>query len=104
MHIRVVDLGGTEHRLDGTAGQSLMQTIRDGGIDDLQAICGGSRSCATCHFYVAEGFMPLLPPMGEDENDLLDSSLHRREGSRLSCQITLGNAMDGIVVTVAPPD
>ena len=104
MDIRVVDLEGTEHRLDGTAGQPLMQAIRDGGVDDLQAICGGSLSCATCHVYVAEEFMSLLPPMGEDEDDLLDSSLHRQAGSRLSCQIPLSDALDGITITVAPPD
>ena len=104
MHIRVVDLEGTQHQLDGRAGQSLMEAIRDGGIDDLQAICGGSLSCATCHVYVLEEFLPLLPPMQHDEDDLLDSSLHRQPGSRLSCQIPLSDALDRIAVTVAPPD
>ena len=82
----------------------LMEAIRDGGVDDLQAICGGSLSCATCHVYVADAFIASLPPMGEDENDLLDSSLHRQAGSRLSCQIPLSAALEGIDVTVAPPD
>jgi 2Fe-2S ferredoxin len=68
------------------------------------ALCGGCCSCATCHVHVDPDFAALLPPMSEDENDLLDSSDHRNETSRLSCQIHLTAALDGLRVTIAPED
>ena len=64
-----------------------MEVIRDAGIDELLALCGGCCSCATCHVHVDPDFAARLPPMSEDENDLLDSSDDRDETSRLSCQI-----------------
>jgi 2Fe-2S ferredoxin len=90
--------------IDAKAGVSLMVAIRDGGIDELAALCGGSCSCATCHVYVDLSFMQVVPPMSDDENDLLDASSHRRETSRLSCQIRLVEALDGLKVTIAAAD
>lgn len=85
-------------------GLSLMEAIRDAGIDELMALCGGCCSCATCHVQVAPEFAGLLPPMSEDENDLLDGSDHRSDYSRLSCQIPLTAALAGLRVTIAPED
>lgn len=95
---------GVTVEIDGSEGRSVMETIRDGGVDELLALCGGCCSCATCHVHVDPAFTALLPPMGEDEDDLLDSSEHRSEYSRLSCQIPLTPALDGLKVTVAPAD
>jgi 2Fe-2S ferredoxin len=95
---------GEERRLALEPGLTLMETIRDGGIDELLALCGGCCSCATCHVHVAVEFADRLPPMGEDENDLLDSSDHRTSLSRLSCQIPLIGTLDGLRVTIAPED
>lgn len=81
-----------------------MQAIRDGGIHELLALCGGACSCATCHVYVDRRFASALPAMSEDESDLLDGSSHRQEMSRLSCQIKLTAELDGLRVTVAPDD
>jgi 2Fe-2S ferredoxin len=64
-----------------------MEAIRAAGIDELLAMCGGCCSCATCHVYVDPGFMALLPEISGDENALLDSSTHRHDNSRLSCQL-----------------
>ncbi len=83
---------------------SVMEIIRDGGVDELLALCGGCCSCATCHVYVDPQFKAILPPLGADEDDLLDSSAHRRENSRLSCQIPFSAALDGLRVTIAPED
>ena len=81
-----------------------MEVIRDAGFDELLALCGGCCSCATCHVFVDEAWADKLPPVGEDENDLLDSSSHRNATSRLSCQISMGADLDGLRVTIAPED
>ncbi|WP_168073859.1 2Fe-2S iron-sulfur cluster-binding protein [Caulobacter sp. SSI4214] len=88
----------------GDEGLSLMEVLKGGGVDEILALCGGSRSCATCHVYVDDAFLQRLSPMSSDEDDLLDSSDHRRSNSRLSCQIQVSDALDGMLVTVAPED
>ena len=102
--LTVVTREGDRRDIDGEAGLSVMEVIRDAGIDELLALCGGCCSCATCHVHVEPGFEDVLPAMGEDENDLLDSSDDRNETSRLSCQIPFGDALDGLVVTIASED
>ena len=100
----VVTREGDESVFEGESGLSVMEVIRDNGVDELLALCGGCCSCATCHVYVDEEFADQLPAMSEDENDLLDSSDHRTGLSRLSCQIPFSDALDGIKVTIAPED
>ena len=100
----VVTREGQESTVEGEAGLSVMEVIRDHGFDELLALCGGCCSCATCHVHVDEDFLGKLPAMGEDENDLLDSSDHRTGASRLSCQIPFSDALDGLRVTIAPED
>jgi 2Fe-2S ferredoxin len=100
----VVTREGEERTLEGSAGLSVMEVIRDAGIDELLALCGGCCSCATCHVYVDPAFAEALPAMSEDESDLLDSSDHRNETSRLSCQLAISEAVDGLRVTIAPED
>jgi ferredoxin, 2Fe-2S len=100
----VVTREGEERELDGEAGLSVMEVIRDGGIDEVLALCGGCCSCATCHVHVDPAFLELLPKMSMDEDDLLDSASNRDERSRLSCQIPFGPRLDGLRVTVAAED
>jgi len=100
----VVTREGEESVLDVENGLSVMEAIRDNGIDELLALCGGCCSCATCHVYVDPAFAGLLPDMSDDENDLLDSSDHRDERSRLSCQLSITDELDGLTVTIAPED
>lgn len=100
----VVDRTGGEHPIEGHPDGTVMEAIRDNGLDELLALCGGVCSCATCHVYVDAAFAADLPPIGEDESDLLDSSSHRTEASRLSCQIRLNNGLSGLRVTIAPED
>lgn len=95
---------GVEVDIEGGAGLSVMELIRDAGIDELLALCGGCCSCATCHVHVDQEWADRLPAISEDENDLLDSSDHRNERSRLSCQLRFGDALDGLRVTIAPED
>jgi 2Fe-2S ferredoxin len=95
---------GIETSVDGQIGLSVMEIICDAGFDELLALCGGCCSCATCHVYVDPVFVAKLPPISEDEYDLLDSSDHRRETFRLSCQIRFEEILAGLRVTIAPED
>lgn len=95
---------GEEREIMGEAGHSVMEVIRDAGIDELLALCGGCCSCATCHVHVDPDFVAVLKPMSVDEDDLLDSSAERTATSRLSCQIELTDALDGLRVTIAAED
>lgn len=102
--ITVIDRSGTARDVQADNGLSLMEVIRDNGFDELLALCGGCCSCATCHVYVAPEFAGNLPAMSEDENDLLDSTDNRNEQSRLSCQVPVTDALEGLQVTIAPED
>lgn len=102
--ITVIDRSGNARDVQADNGLSLMEVIRDNGFDELLALCGGCCSCATCHVFVAPEFAEHLPPMSEDENDLLDSTDSRNEQSRLSCQVAVTDALDGLKVTIAPED
>ena len=102
--ITVTKRDGSTHVLAGQNDLSLMQNLRDGGIDEILALCGGCASCATCHVYVDEAWIDQLPPMSADEDDLLDCSDARQTNSRLSCQIPFTPGLAGIAVTVAPED
>jgi 2Fe-2S ferredoxin len=100
----VVTREGEEREINGEAGLSVMEVIRDAGIDELLALCGGCCSCATCHVHVDPAFADKLPAMGPDEDDLLDSSDERDATSRLSCEIQMTSALDGLKVTIAGED
>ena len=95
---------GDVHRLVVQDGLSVMETIRDAGIDELLALCGGCLSCATCHVYVDDRSLNSMPPMSTDEDELLDSSSHRTQSSRLSCQLHCPTQLSELAVTIAPED
>lgn len=100
----VVTRNGDEHEIEADPALTVMENIRDAGFDELLAQCGGCCSCATCHVHVDPAFRALVGPAGEDETDLLESSEHRDESSRLSCQIPFTSALDGLRVTIAEED
>lgn len=101
--ITVIDRAGDQRLIEGNDRQTLMEALREGGVDELVALCGGSCSCATCHVYITSDGIA-LPPMGEDEDDLLDGTDTRQANSRLSCQIALTAALGGMTVRIAPED
>lgn len=95
---------GETRDVEGEAGLSVMEVIRAAGLDELLALCGGCCSCATCHVHVDAGWIDRLPPIGADEDDLLDSSSNRDATSRLSCQLPFGPDLDGLAVRIAAED
>lgn len=102
IHVKTRD--GNERAVEGNESLSIMEVIREHGFDELLALCGGCCSCATCHVYIDPAYLDKLPPITDDESDLLDSSDHRNERSRLSCQIKCRADLDGMVVELAPED
>ncbi len=101
MKIFVTDPEGTEHTLDAVAGWRVMEIIREHGLP-IKAECGGACACATCHVYVDEDWTPRLAAMRGDEEDMLDQAFDVQDNSRLSCQIIMSEALDGLRLRIAP--
>lgn len=93
----------SEDTVDASLGDSVMMTATRNGVAGIVAECGGNCSCATCHVWVRDEFLPLVGEPEEMEEDLLDLAVsERRQGSRLSCQITVTADMDGLTVEIPP--
>ena len=99
--IKVIDHEGTEHQLEATPGFSIMEIIRDAGLD-IEAICGGCCACATCHCYIDDNWINKLSSADDDEESMLDQAFDIKKNSRLSCQIPFSEELDGIILTLAP--
>ena len=95
LSILVVDRDGAEHRLPAEEGWRAMEVIRDWGLD-IKAECGGALACATCHVHVDPAWAARLAPPSDEEIDMLDGAFDVTEASRLSCQILLSPALDGL--------
>ena len=102
--LTIVTRDGSERTVEGRAGWSVMENIRDNGFDELLALCGGCCSCATCHVHLDEEWFGKVGPRKLDEDDLLDTSDHKIATSRLSCQILYTAELDGLRVQIAPED
>lgn len=101
MKIYVTDHKGQEHALEAIEGWRVMEIIREHGLP-IKAECGGACACATCHVYVDEAWVDKIPAIRDDEEEMLDEAFDLQEGSRLSCQIIMGEELDGLKVTLAP--
>lgn len=83
------------------AGGSLMMAARAENVDGIVGECGGSAMCATCHVYVGEAYVRMLPPMSDVEDEMLEcTAADRRPNSRLSCQIQLDASLNGMLVEI----
>ena len=102
--VKVTRRDGSEQAIEAVAGLSLMEVIRDSGNDELLALCGGCCACATCHVVVDADWLAVVGTATGEESELLDSSDHRTSASRLSCQLRITPAFDGLRVTIAPED
>lgn len=96
--ITFISFSGMETTVEGDIGQSVMEVARRGGVAGIVAECGGSCACATCHVYVDDEWRKEAGEPAPGEADLLDFAYARRPNSRLSCQIRLKAALDGLIV------
>ena len=98
--VTFIEFDGTAHEVDAKVGQSLMRAAVDNGVPGIDADCGGACACATCHVYVDEEWTGVVGEPEPMEEDMLDFAYDVRPNSRLSCQIKVGDELDGLVVTV----
>ena len=101
MKIVVTDRDGEVKILEGDNNSTLMELIRDEGFD-IEAACGGSCACATCHVYIDDKWVDKLNPIEDDEESMLDQVFDVKKTSRLSCQINLSDELDGLELQLAP--
>ncbi len=97
MKIFAKDREGKEIEIEGRDGWTIMEMLREAGLP-ITAECGGACACATCHVYVDESWAARLPEAQPMEEDMLDFAFDVRPTSRLSCQIRVSGAIDGLVV------
>ena len=103
VNIVVTDRDGKEHQLKAAPGSTLMEVLRDQDMG-VAALCGGMCSCATCHVYVDDAWVAKLPAAQSDETAVLEDVPECKTSSRLSCQIVMTPAYEGLKVTVAPEE
>lgn len=100
-NIQVTDLAGKVSTLKAKSGETLMEALRDNGYSDIEAVCGGVCSCSTCHVYLEADWFGKCGERSEDENQLVTSTEYFKPNSRLSCQVTVSDDMDGMQVKIA---
>jgi ferredoxin, 2Fe-2S len=96
--ITYIDSSGTERAVEAELGSTVMETAIRNNIPGIEAECGGACACATCHVYVDEAWRETTGGPSPMEEDMLDFGYDVRENSRLSCQIKVTEAFDGLVV------
>lgn len=97
--VTYIEHDGTEHKVDVESGNSVMQGAVNNSIPGIVADCGGGLSCATCHCYVDDAWVDRLEQPSQLEVDMLEcTATEKQRGSRLSCQIAVSDALDGLVV------
>jgi 2Fe-2S ferredoxin len=97
--ITYISNSGEKSTIDVSVGMTVMRAAIANGVPGIDADCGGSCACATCHVYVDPEWEAKLKPAAEAEADMLDFVLERKPNSRLSCQIEVTAELDGLVVT-----
>ena len=99
--IFVADREGIKHELNADEGLTIMEIIRDAGLD-IEAACGGCCACATCHVYIDEEWALKLDKKNDDEESMLDQAFNLKQNSRLGCQIEYTEKINGISLKLAP--
>ena len=96
--ITYIESNGKSHQIDVANGLTVMEGAVQNNIPGIDADCGGSMACATCHVYVKEDWFNRLPKKENGEEDMIDMAYEPNKFSRLSCQITVSDEIDGLVV------
>jgi ferredoxin, 2Fe-2S len=97
--ITYIDAAGVARTVDGEIGSTVMETAIKNGVPGIEAECGGACACSTCHVYVDEAWREKTGEPSPMEEDMLDFAFEVKPNSRLSCQIKVSEALDGLVVT-----
>ena len=98
--ITYIEHGGKTHTIEVANGLSVMEGAVQNNIPGIDADCGGSMACATCHVYVKEEWFNKLPKKEDGEEDMLDMAFEPKKNSRLSCQLMVSDQIDGLVVNL----
>ena len=98
--ITYIEHNGKNHTIDVTNGLSVMEGAVQNNIPGIDADCGGSMACATCHVYGKEEWFNKLPKKEDGEEDMLDMAFEPKKISRLSCQILVSDELDGLIVNL----
>ena len=97
--ITYIEKNGKEHKIDVPSGLTVMEGAVQNNVPGIDADCGGSMACATCHVYVEEKWLNKLPKAEDGENDMIDMAFEPKKNSRLSCQLIVSDELDGLIVT-----
>ena len=98
--ITYIEHGGKTHTIEVANGLSVMEGAVQNNIPGIDADCGGSMACATCHVYVKEEWFNKLPKKEDGEEDMLDMAFEPKKNSRLSCQLMVTDQIEGLVVNL----
>ena len=98
--ITYIEHDGKPHAIEVANGLSVMEGAVQNNIPGIDADCGGSMACATCHVYVKEEWYNKLPKKEDGEEDMLDMAFEPKKNSRLSCQLMVTDQLDGLVVNL----
>ena len=98
--VTFIAFDGTRHVVDATAGLSLMRAAIDHGVPGIDADCGGQCACATCHVFIEQPWAALTGPRTPREDEMLNFAADFRPSSRLACQISVTEALEGLAVSM----
>ena len=98
--IKYIEHNGKSHTIDVANGLSVMEGAVQNNIPGIDADCGGSMACATCHVYVKEEWFDKLPKKEDGEEDMIDMAYEPNKFSRLSCQLIVSDELEGLVVNL----
>ena len=98
--IKYIEFNGNEHEIEVSNGLTVMEGAIKNKIPGIDADCGGACACATCHVYVDNKWIEKLSPKDDSEEDMLDFAFEVKSNSSLSCQITVSDELDGLIVNM----
>ena len=98
--IKYIESNGNKHEIDVANGLTVMEGAIQNNVPGIDADCGGGMACATCHVYVKEDWFNKIPDKSPGEDDMIDQAYEPKSNSRLSCQITVSDELDGLEVNL----
>ena len=98
--VTFIEFNGTPHEVEVSEGTTLMRAATDHSVPGIDGDCGGQCACATCHVFIAPAWIDRVGGRNSNEDEMLNFASGLRDNSRLACQITLTNALDGLLVAM----